>query len=115
MRRLLARVGPIAGGAIALAVACAFAPPAVLAADQEPQAAFAPALRPPITAAANTDLGQVINNAPELVVAGERLNLGLLRRFYARHGFAPVWTIRQSQAAALTNAVLHAGDQGLAP
>src|SRR5205085_12672845 len=51
----------------------------------------------------------------ESVVAGERLNLELLRRFYARHGFAPVWPTRQSQANSLTNAVLRAGEHGLAP
>jgi murein L,D-transpeptidase YcbB/YkuD len=64
---------------------------------------------------ANTELGELIQSAPELVVAGERLNVGLLRRFYARHGLAPVWTTRQSQADSLMNAVLHAGDHGLAP
>jgi murein L,D-transpeptidase YcbB/YkuD len=69
----------------------------------------------PVAAYANRDLGELINNAPELVVAGERLNVGLLRRFYARHGFAPVWTTRQAQANSLMNAVLRAGEQGLAP
>ncbi len=69
----------------------------------------------PMRAYANTELGELIQSAPELVVAGERLNVGLLRRFYARHGLAPVWTTRQSQADSLMNAVLHAGDHGLAP
>ncbi|HEU0216968.1 MAG TPA: L,D-transpeptidase family protein [Stellaceae bacterium] len=64
---------------------------------------------------ANADLGTLLNSGPELVVAGERLNVGLLRRFYARHGFAPVWTTRQSQANSLVNAVLNAGDNGLPP
>jgi murein L,D-transpeptidase YcbB/YkuD len=50
-----------------------------------------------------------------LVVAGERLNVGLLRRFYARRGFEPVWTARPAQAGSLTNAVLRAGEHGLAP
>jgi murein L,D-transpeptidase YcbB/YkuD len=50
-----------------------------------------------------------------LVVAGERLNAALLQRFYARHGFEPVWTSRQAQADSLVNAVLRAGDQGLDP
>jgi murein L,D-transpeptidase YcbB/YkuD len=39
----------------------------------------------------------------------------LLRRFYARHGFAPVWTTREAQANSLINAVLRARDHGLAP
>jgi murein L,D-transpeptidase YcbB/YkuD len=120
-RGLLARLGPIARGAIALAAACALAAPAVLASDQEAGAAFVPAPRAPMAppapmgAYANAELGELIKSAPELVVAGERLNVGLLRRFYARHGFAPVWTTRQSQANSLMNAVLRAGDHGLAP
>ncbi|MGA8755176.1 MAG: L,D-transpeptidase family protein [Stellaceae bacterium] len=64
---------------------------------------------------ANTEIGSLIDSTPELVVAGERLNVGLLRRFYARHGFEPIWTTRQAQANALVNAVLRAGDQGLSP
>src|SRR5205085_11171763 len=90
-------LGRIAGRAIALAMTYALAAPAVLAADQY----------------AKTELGDLIAGAP--VVAGERLNLELLRRFYARHGFAPVWPTHQSQANSLTNAVLRAGDHGLAP
>jgi murein L,D-transpeptidase YcbB/YkuD len=123
MRGVLARFGPITGGAIALAAACALAAPAALAGDQESGQIFVPAVRapmaahPPVAAYANVDhdLGKLINSAPDLVVAGERLNVGLLRRFYARHGFAPVWTTHESQADSLTNAVLHAGDHGLAP
>lgn len=116
MRRLLARVGPIAGGAVALAAACALASPAVLAADQEPGSALGTARPvPPMAAYANADLGKLINSVPELVIAGERLNVGLLRRFYARHSFAPVWTTRQLQANSLMNAVLRAGDHGLPP
>jgi murein L,D-transpeptidase YcbB/YkuD len=115
-RGLLARVGPIAGGAIALAAACALTAPAVLAAGQEPGAAFEPAPAPAAMAAyANADLGRLINSAPELVVAGERLNIGLLRRFYARHSFRPIWANRPAEANSLMNAVLRAGGQGLAP
>jgi len=110
-----ARVGPITGGAIALAAACALAAPAVLAANQEPGAAFVPAPPAPIVGYAKTELGKLIESAPELVVAGERLNGELLRPFYARHGFAPVWTTRQLQANSLMDAVLRAGDHGLAP
>ena len=132
-RRFLSRVGPIASRAIVVAAACALGSPAVLAGDQDagsayvtttpaptaayantPMAAYANA--PVATTYANADLGKLLNNGgPELIVAGERLNVGLLRRFYARHGFAPVWTTRQSQANSLVNAVLHAGDHGLTP
>jgi len=112
---LLPRVGPIARGAIAFAAACALAAPAALATDQAPGAAFVPAPPAPTVAYANTKLGALIESAPELVVAGERLNVALLRRFYARHGFAPVWATRQSEADSLLKAVLRARDHGLAP
>ncbi|MDW8399554.1 MAG: L,D-transpeptidase family protein [Acetobacteraceae bacterium] len=48
-------------------------------------------------------------------VAGEPLDGALLRRFYARRGFRPVWADRPAQAAALANAVLQAGSHGLDP
>jgi len=113
---LLARVGAIAVGVIALAAACASEAPTVPGADREPAAALVSAPAPAPTAAyANTKLSELIERAPNSVVAGERLNVDLLRRFYARHGFAPVWTTRQSQADTLMKAVLRAGDHGLAP
>ncbi|HEU5095420.1 MAG TPA: L,D-transpeptidase family protein [Reyranella sp.] len=113
-RGVLARVGMVAGGAIALATACSPAAPTVLEADQEP-VALVSAPSAPVVASADTKLGELIERAPESIVAGERPNFGLLRRFYARHDFAPVWTTRQSQANSLINAVLRAGDHGLAP
>lgn len=64
---------------------------------------------------ANTEIGRAIDGTPGVVVAGERLNVGLLRRFYARHAFQPVWAGRQAQVDALAKAVLRAGDHGLAP
>ncbi|MBS7813632.1 L,D-transpeptidase family protein [Roseococcus sp. XZZS9] len=51
----------------------------------------------------------------EPALADERLNTDLLRRFYARHGFAPVWTSRPAEAEALVNIVLRAGEHGLDP
>ena len=69
----------------------------------------------PTAAHGDTKLGDLIKTGPKSVIAGERLNVDLLRRFYARHGFAPVWTNRQAQANSLINAVLRAGDHGLAP
>ena len=127
----MARIGPIAVGAIALVTACAPAEPpvqatdkAVQATDEEPAVALVSA--PPAGASAamvtsavvtpaDTRLGELIENTPGSVVAGERLNIELLRRFYARHGFAPVWTNRPAQAESLMNAVSRAGDHGLAP
>jgi L,D-transpeptidase YcbB len=111
-RGLLARVVP-AACAIALATAYVLAAPAVLAAGPDSGPAFTPAL--PAAVDANANLGQLLNSGPELTVAGERVNGELLRRFYARHGFAPVWTNRQAQAMSLMNAVLRAGNQGLPP
>jgi murein L,D-transpeptidase YcbB/YkuD len=109
MRGRWASLGSIAGGTIALVAACAPAPPVVHVAGPQPEAVFA------LAPHANTELGKRIGSAPELVVAGERLNAALLRRFYAGHGFEPIWTTRQTQANSLVNAVLHAGDHGLAP
>ena len=103
--------GLLTCGAMALAAASMLAAPAVLAA--EPGGAFSPP--GPAAASINADLGQLLDNTPELVVAGERLNAPLLRRFYARHGFAPVWTNRRAQAMSLINAVLQSGNQGLPP
>jgi L,D-transpeptidase YcbB len=115
-RGLLARIGPIAGGAIALAAAaCAPTEPTILAADQEPAVALVSAPPAPTVGYADNKLRELIESAPKPVVAGDRLNVELLRRFYARHGFAPVWTTRQSQADSLINAVSRADDHGLAP
>jgi murein L,D-transpeptidase YcbB/YkuD len=106
MKARLASLGRIAGG-IALVAACALA--VSCAGPDDPGTILVAAPH------ASTELGQLIDSAPELVVAGERLNVGLLRRFYARHDFEPVWPTRQAQADSLVNAVLRAGDQGLAP
>jgi murein L,D-transpeptidase YcbB/YkuD len=108
-------VGPIAGGTIALAVACALAASAALAAWPEPGTAVVRAPPAPPSPHVDTELGNRIGNAAGLVVAGERLNAGLLRRFYAAHGFRPVWATREAQANSLVNAVLRAGDHGIAP
>jgi murein L,D-transpeptidase YcbB/YkuD len=108
-------VGPIAGGAIALAASCVIAAPAVLAADSAHGGTSVPAPAAGTAASASTELSKLLDSGPEFVVAGERLNVGLLQRFYARHGFEPVWMSRPAQASALTTAVLRAGDQGLSP
>lgn len=106
--------GPMRGVAIALATACTLAAPAVLAQGQDPGGTFAST--PPTAAPyANTELGALLGSGPELVVGGERLNVGLLRRFYARHGFQPLWATRPALANTLIDAVLRAGDHGLGP
>jgi murein L,D-transpeptidase YcbB/YkuD len=98
-----------------LVAACALAAPAVVAAQPESVGGYG--LPPPAGTQryADPEIGRLIAGTPGPVVAGERLNVGLLRDFYARHGFAPVWATRPAQANALVDAVLRAGDQGLAP
>jgi murein L,D-transpeptidase YcbB/YkuD len=116
MQGFLAFIRPVAGGAIALAVAaCAPAEPTAPLSDHEPAAASVSA--PPASPVpdASSELRDLIERAPKSPVLGERLNVELLRRFYARHGFAPVWTSRQPQAESLINAVMRADDHGLAP
>ena len=108
LRAILGRLG-----LIVLAAACALFPPTVRA--QQETAAFVPAPLAPTMGYANASIGGLISSAPELVVAGERLKVGLLRRFYAHLGYAPVWATRQLQANALMNVVLRATEHGLAP
>ena len=99
---------------MALAAACAPTEPTVRAADQEPPIALVSAPSKPMAADANAKLAELIEGAPKSV-AGERLNVELLRRFYARRGFAPVWETRQAQANSLMDAISRAGNHGLAP
>lgn len=73
----------------------------------EPVAARAPGGDAPFSA--------LRDSGTQVVVAGEKLDTALLRRFYERHDFARVWANRPAQAEALANAVLRAGDHGLDP
>jgi murein L,D-transpeptidase YcbB/YkuD len=114
-RGLLVRAGTTAVGVIALAAACAPAEPPVRAADQEPAVALVAAPPAAMVARADTRLRELIESAPKSVVAGKRLNVELLRRFYGRHDFTPVWTTREAQASSLMKAVMRARDHGLAP
>jgi murein L,D-transpeptidase YcbB/YkuD len=94
------------------AAACAPTEP-VSVDEREPATALVAA--PPAPMVADAKLGKLIDSASTSGVAGEKLNVGLLRRFYARHDFAPVWTTREAAAESLTKAVLRAGDHGLSP
>src|SRR5262245_19640079 len=98
-----ARVAGIASGAALLAAACAPATAPCIARGGRPMA-FLSAPSSPTGAAADTGLDKLIRNPPASV-AGERLNVGLLRPFYARRNFEPVWTSRQSQADSLVKAI----------
>jgi murein L,D-transpeptidase YcbB/YkuD len=109
-RGLLARLGPIVGSVVALAAAaCAPTepPPTALTTNPDPAALLA--------SAPHTELRERIDSAPRSEIAGEKVNADLLRRFYVRHGFAPVWTTHKSQADSLVNAVSRADDHGFAP
>lgn len=105
------RPSRIARGIVAFVAACTLVACSDVPEDALPEFGAAP----PPARHADTALGNRLGGAPEITVAGESLNAGLLRRFYARHGFEPVWTTRPAQANALVNAVLRAGDHGLDP
>jgi murein L,D-transpeptidase YcbB/YkuD len=102
----LSRRSTIARSVTALAAACALA---ACGADPKPD------LVSEATPQGDTELSDLIDGASEPFVAGERVNLELLRRFYARHGFEPIWDARPAQANALVHAVLRADDHGLDP
>lgn len=104
-RAHLSRRTAFAGG-----IALASSALAACSADRERAAVSAPAL-----GAADTELGDLLDGASELAVAGEGLDVGLLRRFYARRGFQRVWTTRRAQAESLVDAVLRADEHGLDP
>ncbi len=74
-----------------------------------PAAVAAPIRRP------STEFDYLRDGAPNLLVAGERLDTGHLRRFYARRGFQPVWATRPAQANALVSTVMRASDHGMDP
>ncbi len=100
------RPARVAGALIALVAACALS-----ACDVDDQPDTGLVLAPQ----ADTELHARMDEGPGLVVAGIPLNVALLQRFYARHGFEPVWAARPAVAKSLVDAVLRAGDQGLDP
>jgi murein L,D-transpeptidase YcbB/YkuD len=86
--------------------------PVALPADQSTAApAVAAPVAPPVP---QTEIQTRLERSG-LAVAGEHLHVALLRRFYAAHNYEPVWDSRQSQAAALTQAITRAGEHGLDP
>ncbi len=101
----LSRRATLAGGTLSLA-ALALAG----CATPEPRTFDPPAPQPQ----PRDELARLRDGA-DPIVAGETLDGPLLRRFYARRGFQPVWTTRQAQAGALAETVLRAADHGLDP
>lgn len=67
------------------------------------------------TPRAGNELRDLLEGTPDLVVGGEHVNARLLRSFYVRHDYEPVWATRQEQADSLLQAVLRARDHGLDP
>lgn len=100
----LSRRASLIGGTAGLAAAWALAG----CAAPEQAVPHAPAPRP------EDDLTRLRDGATP-IVAGEALDGPLLRRFYARRGFEPVWGTRQALAGDLLETVLRAGDHGLDP
>jgi L,D-transpeptidase YcbB len=86
--------------------------PVALPADQS---AGAPAAAAPVVPPVPQTEIQARLERSGLAVGGEHLHVALLRRFYAAHNYEPVWDSRQSQAAALTQAITRAGQHGLDP
>jgi len=101
----VARRRALAGGMLALASAWTLAG----CATQAPETLHAGPPRP------EDDLARLRDGTADPIVAGERLDGPLLRRFYARRGFEPVWRSRPAQANALAQAVLRADEHGLDP
>lgn len=89
---------------------------AILAAGGLGACASPPPPPPPAVARRpETEIARLLGGSRGLAIAGEPLNAGALRRFYARHGYNPVWPARQSQADELVGLLLRAGDHGLDP
>src|SRR5215475_8150446 len=85
-RTEMARRTTLASGAMALAATCALA---ACGEDRKPHIVS--------TLAPRAELRDRIDGGPPLFVAGEELHVALLKRFYVRHGFEPVWTIRHAR------------------
>lgn len=101
--RGLSRRASLAGGTVGLA---AWA----LAGCASPES---PALHMP-PPSPEDDLTRLRDGA-DPIVAGEALDGPLLRRFYARRSFSPVWASRPALAGAMADTVLHAAEHGLDP
>src|SRR5215469_1420334 len=63
----------------------------------------------------NVELKARLDAPGSLVIAGQRVHLALLRRFYIAHGYQTVWDTRPAEAKRLRDAVLQADNHGLDP
>jgi murein L,D-transpeptidase YcbB/YkuD len=95
-------------GAIAAETASTAAP---AVAAPEPDAAPADA----IPFVGNPDLKARLDAPGKLTIAGERLHVPLLRRFYLAHGYQTVWDVHPAEMSRLQDAVSRASEHGLDP
>ena len=63
----------------------------------------------------NVELKARLDAPGKLTIAGERMHVALLRRFYAAHEYRTVWDAYPVAVNRLRNAVLRAGEHGLDP
>jgi L,D-transpeptidase YcbB len=69
----------------------------------------------PTAPVADSEIKIRLDSPSGLAIAGARLHVELLRRFYAAYNYEPVWSNRQPQAGALLELVLRADEHGLDP
>jgi L,D-transpeptidase YcbB len=109
----------LGGTALVLAVAALGAGLGARVADASLPAERTPSAIPPslgLMPVAGPEALKARLDAPgPLVVAGERLDAAQLRRFYRTQAYETVWDKHRAAAAALTKAVLDAGQEGLDP
>jgi L,D-transpeptidase YcbB len=110
----------LAAGAVALLVVIGSAFSPAVCEEKNSVAADTPgadtATTDPSLFIGNGELKARLDASGKLTVAGERLHVWLLRRFYAAHGYQTVWDGHPAEAGRLMkDAVLHAGEHGLDP
>lgn len=99
----------LGGGTAAIAASLALS-----ACGTAPRRQLATLRTPPVPPSEGV-LREVVGENSRLVIAGEEVDTGALRRFYARRGYEPVWADRPGKADALVEAVLNADSHGLDP
>jgi murein L,D-transpeptidase YcbB/YkuD len=110
----------LAAGAVALLVVAGSAFSPAVSEETNSVAADTPgadaATADPSLFIGNRELKTRLDASGKLTVAGERLHVWLLRRFYAAHGYQTVWDGHPAEADRLVkDAVQRAGEHGLDP
>jgi murein L,D-transpeptidase YcbB/YkuD len=118
MNRFLTRsLVALASGAAGLAVCCCdLGLPLAEEQANPPASALATAVPEPVPFTGNSELKARLEEPGKLTIAGERMHIDLLRRFYLAHGYQTVWDVRVATANRLRDAILlHATDHALDP